>query len=485
MLGIKSVLKTSGIFSAFAALLLAPAVYAQGVSAQPVSLTQEQSQALEKAQAAYDSRQYDQAIEMANSVLSTNPKQDQALFLRASGRVELGIQTANAAMIRDGVADARSAIEASQSKHPNYFLPYLYGMTNLSLIEERPEHAETSIGVATQILEKLEMSPAHRASILYQRGLAELQVDEEITRAVTDFKAAINLEPKHMPALTALADAYAMSGMEQEAIGAFNQMVTAFPEHPIAYNNRGMFYKELDKKDLALADFQKAIQLEPKFFVAHINTGYIQMELGQAANAQRSFTNALALQPENPSVYALRANALLRQGNSDGAIADYNKAIELSPNNPMAHADLGFAYFFLKNYDAAFKQFDAAININGRLRFLDPWIYGSMVLSGRAQDGNNRFAGTVAKPETERDWIDMVTLYLMGKIDEQMLLSKVNPEDDEVANAQRCEGHFFVGLRKSNLTGRADAVPHFEACLKTGAKHLSAYRAAQFEMQQF
>ncbi len=483
--GFKSLLRKSGLATALSALIVAPAVYAQGVSAQSVSLSQEQVKSLDTAQAAYDSRKYDQTISLANEVLKSSPNQDRALFLRASARVELGIDTGNAAMIRDGVADARASIEASQSKKPEYYLPYLYGMTNLSLIEERDEHAQASINVANQILERLEMTPQHRASILYQRGLAKLQVDETIDGGAADFKAAINLEPKHMASMTALADAYAMSGNNEEALATFNQFVTTFPEHPIGYNNRGMFHKDMGNKDQAVADFRKAVELEPKFFVAHINLGYMLAEAGQAAAAQQSFSNAIALQPENPAVYALRANALLRQGNSKDAITDYQKAIELFPKNPMAHADLGFAYFFLKQYDMAFKQFDQAININGRLRFLDPWIYASMVLSGRAQDANNRFAGTVAKPETERDWIDLATLYLMGKIDGEVLLSKVNPEDPNAAAAQKCEGNYFIGLRTSNLTSRDAAVPYFQEALKTGVSHLSAYRAAQFEMQQF
>ena len=73
----------------------------------------------------------------------------------------------------------------------------------------------------------------------------------------------------------------------------------------------------------------------------------------------------------------------------------------------------------------------------------------------------------------------------MGKIDDKKLLDSVNPEDKLAAVAQTCEGHYFIGLRQSNLTGRDVADPHFEKALKTGASHLSAYRAAQFELQKF
>ncbi|WP_013629745.1 tetratricopeptide repeat protein [Rubinisphaera brasiliensis] len=439
---------------------------------------------LEQAQQAYDANQYEQALKLAEQVLQSEPKNDRALFIRASAKVEMGIETGNAAMIRDGVADARSAIEVSQSQAPEYYLPYLFGMTNLSLLEDRPEHVQTSITVATQIIDQLEMSDADKANMLYQRGLAKLQQDDTIDGGVADFKAAVALQPKHMASLTALADAYAMAEQNENALAAFNQFIAAYPEHPIGYNNRGMFHKQMDDTQAALQDFQKAVELQPKFFVAQINLGYMLMESGKPAEAEKVFSNAIALQEQNPSVYGLRANVRMRQGKSQEAIADYEKAIELFPRNPLAHADLGFAYFFLKQYGEAFKQFDEAMTINGKLRFLDPWIYASMVLSGQVQEANSRFAGTLAKPTEERDWIDLLTLYLMGKVNEDSLLSSVNPDDKTASVAQTCEGHYFIGLRQSNL-GSDSAQTHFQKCIETGASHLSAYRAAQFELQNF
>ncbi len=481
-------LSPSGLLVAICGCLgicVVPSISAQEISAQTVSLSQEQTQSLDQAMAAYQSGEYDRAITLADAVLKTNPKQGRALHIRASSRVELGIQTGNAAMIRDGVADARESIGATQSKQPGYYLPYLFGMTNLSMIEDQPKHAQDSINVATQILERLKMSDEDRANILYQRGLANLQISDTIDQGISDFKAALNLEPKHIPSLTAMADTYAMAGKTDEALAAFNKFVEVFPEMPVAYNNRGMFYKQLDRKEEALSDFAKAIQLEPKFFVAHINHGYMLMELGKPAEAERDFTTALTLQPENPSVLSLRANAKLRQGKSESAIADYKKAIEIFPKNPMTHADLGFAYFYIKKYAEAFAEFDQAININSKMRFLDPWTYASMILAGQGQEANSRFAGTVAKPVEQRDWIDLVTLYLMGKINDKTLLSKVNPDDEKAAIAQKCEAYYFIGLRTSAGGDTEAARSYFRKCLETKASYLSAYRAAQFELQQF
>ncbi len=466
-------------------IFVVPSISAQEISAQTVSLSQEQSQTLDQAMSAYQSSQYDRAIALADQVLKTNPKQGKALHIRASSRVELGIQTGNAAMIRDGVADARESIGATKSKQPGYYLPYLFGMTNLSMIEDQTKHAQDSINVATQIIDRLEMSDEDRANILYQRGLANLQLNDTIDLGIRDFKAALNLSPKHIPSLTAMADTYAMSGNNDEALAAFNKFVESHPEMPVAYNNRGMFFKQLDRKEDALADFAKATQLEPKFFVAHINHGYMLMELGRAAEAEKDFTTALLLQADNPSVLALRANARLRQGNAQAGIEDYKKAIEIFPKNPMTHADLGFAYFFLKKYPEAFTEFDQAININSKMRFLDPWTYASMILSGQAEQANKRFAGTVAKPVEERDWIDLLTLYLMGKIDESTMLGKVNPEDAKAATAQKCEGYYFIGLRTSAGGDAQAAKAYFIKCLETKASYLSAYRSAQFELQKF
>lgn len=465
-------------------LLIAPSISAQEISAQPVSASQDQS--LSQAMSAYQANEYDQAISIANAVLKGNPKHGHALHIRASSRVELGIQTGNAAMIRDGVADARSSIEAISPKvMPEYYLSYLFGMTNLAMIEGQDKHAQDSINVATQVIDHLELPPEHRASILYQRGLAHLQIDDTIDQGISDFKAALNLAPKHIPSLTAIADTYAMSDKNEEALVAFNKFVEVYPELPTAHNNRGMHFKQLGRKQDALNDFASAIKLEPKFFVGHINHGYILMEMGRAAEAESDFTTALALQPGNSSVLGLRANVRLRQGNAEAAIADYKRAIEIYPKNPMSHANLGFAYFYVKKYDEAYQSFDQAININGKMRFLNPWTYASMILSGKGEQANSRFAEVVAKPVEERDWIDLLTLYLMGKVDENSLLASVNPEDEKAATAQRCEGYFFVGLRTSAAGSPDQAKAYFAKSLETDASYLSAYRAVQFELQKF
>ena len=466
-------------------LLYSPSVSAQDTAAFPVSLSEEHGESLSQAMDAYQDGEYAKAISVANSVLKVSPQLGQALHIRASSRVELGIQTRNAAMVRDGVADARTSIEVTKSKKPEYYLPYLFGMTNLSMIEDQEKHAEASIQVATQIIDKLEMSAKNRASILYQRALAHLQIDETIDLGINDFKAALNLAPKHIPSLTAIADTYAMGNKPTEALAAYGQLIEAHPDLPMSHNNRGMFYKNMNKKEEALADFASAIKLDPEFFVGHINHGYMLMELGRTAAAELSFTNAITLRPENSPVLGLRANVRLRQGKAVAAVADYKKAIEINPKNPMAYAELGFAHFFLKQYPEAYQQFDQAINLNSKMRFLNPWTYASMILSGQGEQANNRFAGTVAKPVEERDWIDLLTLHLMGKVDEATLLSKVNPENAKAAIAQKCEGHYFVGLRISAGGNPEQAKSHFAKSLETQASFLSAYRAAQFELQQF
>ena len=63
------------------------------------------------------------------------------------------------------------------------------------------------------------------------------------------------------------------------------------------------------------------------------------------------------------------------------------------------------------------------------------------------------------------------------------LLKAVDDSTPESKNAQLCEAHFFIGLRKSKLGDKKQAAAHFQKSLETKSAGLSAYRGAQFQLQ--
>ena len=114
---------------------------------------------------AYRQGQYARAIELTTAVLKQKPEDHVALYLRASAASNRA-QTRNAQFIRDGIKDARDAIGLQKLGKADYYLPYLYGMTSLTIVEAKPKHAETAVGIADQLLSQDKYAPAERANLL-------------------------------------------------------------------------------------------------------------------------------------------------------------------------------------------------------------------------------------------------------------------------------------------------------------------------------
>jgi hypothetical protein len=83
------------------------------------------------AEQAYKQGEFDKVVQLTNTTLRSNPNDHVALYLRGSARVEQGLQRRDGQLIRDGIADAREAIRLGGKENSIYYLPYLYGMTQL------------------------------------------------------------------------------------------------------------------------------------------------------------------------------------------------------------------------------------------------------------------------------------------------------------------------------------------------------------------
>lgn len=433
---------------------------------------------------AYRSGDYKTAIELLDRVLGANPTDDVALYLRGSARVELGTQGRDAAMIRDGIADARSAIENTRRAEIDYYLPYLYGMASLAEVEERPEHLATAIGVAGQLLDMSRWSSSERANIYFQRALMRIQ-QEDYAAADEDFQEAIRKDRTHVGAHLERCALLARTAGPEAAEEAFNQAVAALPEDPVVANNRGMFYQSQGRLEDALAEFERALQIDGGFTAAQANRGNALMEAGRIDEAIEAFDEALQISENQAVVWGLRGTALLRQGELEAAIADYRHSLELQPANPATHADLGFALFFAGEFDEANDEFQEAQRLNPQTRFLDGWLVAGWLAQDQTRTAETKFQSVLAKPSAERNWFDMIVLYQLGRISENELLAAVAQGDERLKAAQECEAYYFIGLAKQRDGKDDEAKAFFQQALQTGASHLSGYRGAQFELNEF
>lgn len=439
-----------------------------------------------EAEAAYQRADFAKCKEITSAVLTQNPKDHVALYLRASARVELGVMKRDISELREGIQDARESLKVGGSSEVNYYLPYLYGMIALANMEDKKEHAVVAVDVAKGVLARTTLKPEQRANVLYQRAAAHIFL-KDLNAAIDDYQNAIKSDPGHLGSHVGLAEGYVVAGQPDKALAAFTAAVETFPNNHLVYNNRGLFLQQQGKAQEALNDFNKALELDKNFAIAYTNRGYTLQGLGNLAEAEQNFSKAVSLEPNNPLFISLRGTCRLSQGNTAGAVEDYLQAIRLAPQNPVAQADLGFAKFFAKDYAGAYEAFEAGNQIDPKaMRYLNPWKLWSLVLAGRPDAVNEIAAPSLSRPEKDRDWIDALVLFLSGKLSEQDLVNFVSKTTDEkMKSAQLCEAYFFIAERRNQAKDKTNATAFYKQVLQTKASQLSAYRGAQFALQSF
>jgi tetratricopeptide (TPR) repeat protein len=435
-----------------------------------------------RANAAYRQQDYPATVQLASRVLAADPKDAAASYLRASARVELGIAGEDAGLIRQGVSDARRAIEADRAANPDYYLPYLYGMSHLAEFEGQKENAETALREALKLLNRDGLALGTRGNLLYQCGVARTKLGD-YPSAADDFRQALELAPDHFAARLALANVYTQTREFTAAEQEYSAAIQQFPTNATAYNSRGLFYQSQQRNNEAIADFTQAISLRPNDVQAILNRGYTRLNAGDYQAAEADFTRVLTLKPDHAPAYSLRATSAMLQSKVHQALEDYRKVIELRPSYAPARADMAFAYFFAEQYDTAAQAFEQAMILSPDAEYLTPWRYASLSLAGRDDAARNAYRLIVQIPAEERTWFDQLTLYLMGHLQERDLLVSIESRDHQLRDAQLCEAYYFIGLRMQR-DGVGDPARYFRRALQARTPQLSAFRAAQFELNR-
>lgn len=430
------------------------------------------------AEQAYKQGDYDKAISITDGVLVEAPEDDVAFYLRGSARVEKGLRAGDRKLIRAGIADAREAIRFGPEKSGLYYLPYLYGLKSLATLENRKEHADLAVQVATTALRIPGLKNDEKANLLYQRATSYAWL-RNFDAATADLRQAVEILPSHLGAHVVLAETLAAAGKPDDALGSYAKAIDLFPDNPLVYNNRGMFLQQIGRNAEAVSDFTRAIEIDADYYYSYTNRGFALLQSDDPKSAEADFSAALRVNSEQPQVYSLRSQARLAQGNFGGAIEDSTHVTQLRANDPVAHADLGFTLFFAEDYPRALAAFDKAVSLQPNMRYLDPWRYWSLVAANREADAKARFAAAIGKEPAKRDWADRLLAYVAGGIQLEELLASVDAKDVAMKNAQTCEAEFFTGLRKSRAGSKQEAGVHYQKALETGSKHLSAYRGAK------
>ncbi|HEX7320960.1 MAG TPA: tetratricopeptide repeat protein [bacterium] len=163
----------------------------------------------------------------------------------------------------------------------------------------------------------------------------------------------------------------------KDSITLWNNVLTQFPDNPVALNNRGLAYFQiadstvpgLDRTDYyskALADFNRAIAIEPNIAYFHEQRGFLYQKTHKFDEALADYNRALELDPTYAQVYNDRGIIYFNSGDLGKALADYNQALKINPKLPMAYMNRGDLRFVQKRYFDAIDDYSRSIKLNDR-----------------------------------------------------------------------------------------------------------------------
>ena len=195
---------------------------------------------------------------------------------------------------------------------------------------------------------------------LYKQGQLELVVDQTQDLTVQF--------PKTITLWNMLGASAAQIGKLDQAVQAFEQIISLNPNQANAYFNMGNALKDQGKLEEAIVAYNKALAIKPDYEAALNNVVVALKNLGKTGEkrlkkALETYNKAQALKTENSNSYFSRALALQNQGKLEEAIVSYNKALAIKPDYAEAYLNMGAAVADQGKLEEAIEAYNKALAI--------------------------------------------------------------------------------------------------------------------------
>ena len=234
--------------------------------------------------------------------------------------------------------------------------------------------------------------------------------EENLRKAIEQFKAASERDPNFALAFVGLSDSYVLLPFYSSTPGS--EVLPA-----------------------AKAYAERALALDESLGEAHASLAYVQRLLWNWGEMERELKRALELNPNYATAHKYYGNYLGNFGRLDEALVAYKKAQELDPLSLIVKANLVEVYLTNGQTDAAIKQTHETIE-------LDPnWYYiRQLAAVGYLKQGRTAEALREAEKSVELSKRQTSTLGYLGYI-----YTQIGKRDEALKLAEELKGRFAKG----------------------------------------
>ncbi|MCG9128224.1 tetratricopeptide repeat protein [Candidatus Poribacteria bacterium] len=303
-------------------------------------------------------RQYPEAVDIFNTILSRNPGDVKALFqlgniYKIQDQLELSVETFNKIITE---LESNDLLDQSQ----------IYGYSHLALSEIYCKQSKLDIA-KEHALTAVEISPSD-ADTYYRIGYIHTH-QAELNKAITSFQKALKLNPDFAEVYEWLGLIAVMQNKPKEAITHYNKAIQKKPYIQSSYYNLAKAYRllgdfESAKKQLML--FQKMKKYYDKtyalegFLAEDPLNSTLRMKLAETHSKHQHFSAAIdtyrtiiRLNPKYVEAYDKLGRLYMGLNIPDKAIPQFQHVLQLNPNAVEAYVRLGWLFNSQQKYEQA------------------------------------------------------------------------------------------------------------------------------------
>jgi tetratricopeptide (TPR) repeat protein len=326
-------------------------------------------------------------------VLQKDPKDRQALLLRARVRANSGQSAGTEAAIEDlkevlkqepnskpglyfmaqanfnlGLLDqARVFAGDLERGYPDY-LPAKLIQTQIALASGDPKAALT---LASQLLDRLDklapdqetsaqMISEMRARTYIVKGTSEAQLGN-ISAARQDFNKAGEIAPRNTDVYNNLAGLAIVENKPDEAVGFYEKALSVSSTDFNALNGLVNFYTRRNEPGKAHARLDDVIGRYPNHAPLHYLKAQVYGVERNQQGAESELRKTLELDSSYIQAYSALGALFINTKQEDRAIAEFKKITEIRPENSTAYTLIGMLYDSRKDYNTAADNYRKAL----------------------------------------------------------------------------------------------------------------------------
>ncbi len=167
---------------------------------------------------------------------------------------------------------------------------------------------------------------------LYADGMASLS-RRRFDEAISSFRRAVEIDPKHADAWVQLAGAYGEMAQLDQALDAYEQLLTLRPKDMKAWWRKANLLESLQRWDVLLDTCEHLLALRPRDASAWIEKGLALFQMGRHEDGLAAWSRAATLNPQNPRAWTNSAYTLDRLGRYEEEVAVCERAVYFLPRD--------------------------------------------------------------------------------------------------------------------------------------------------------